>query len=225
MVRTWLSCAATAAALAVAGGAQAGFDGSGLTFTEIVVGGGYVDFENPFNPDYADFIDLSDPSPGSFLEIAGADPNFGSLNAGISFGSFNDGVALFSFWSNLAALPFGDVPNADLAFAGQRVSFTTVVPVMVTLIGSVQASGTGVGFLDIYNDGDVDGEFFTPGDNPVLVQFMLEAGTYDLAMGGATTVAGGFASFDGTLAIVAIPSPGVMALLGVAGLVSRRRRR
>lgn len=225
MVRTWLSCAATAAALAFVGGAQAGFDGSGLTFTEIVVGGGYVDFENPFNPDYADFIDLSDPSPGSFLEIAGADPNFGSLNAGISFGSFNDGVALFSFWSNLAALPFGDVPNADLAFAGQRVSFTTVVPVMVTLIGSVQASGTGVGFLEIYNDGDVDGEFFTPGDNPVLVQFMLEAGTYDLAMGGATTVAGGFASFDGTLAIVAIPSPGVMALLGVAGLVSRRRRR
>lgn len=225
MVRTWLSCAATAAALAVAGGAQAGFDGSGLTFTEIVVGGGYVDFENPFNPDNADFLDLSDPSPGSFLEIAGADPSYGSLNAGISFGSFNDGVALFSFWSNLTALPFGDVPDADLAFAGQRVSFTTVVPVMVTLIGSVQASGTGVGFLEIYNDGDVDGEFFTPGDNPVLVQFMLEAGTYDLAMGGATTVAGGFASFDGTLAIVAIPSPGVMALLGVAGLVARRRRR
>ena len=225
MVRTWLSCAATAAALAVAGGAQAGIDGSGLTFTEIMVGGGYVDVENPFNPDYADFLDLSDPSPGSFLEIAGADPGYGSLNAGISFGSFNNGVALFSFWSNLTALPFGDVPGADLAFAGQRVSFTTVVPVMVTLIGSVQATGTGVGFLEIYADGDIDGEFFTPGDNPVVVQFMLEAGTYDLAMGGATTVAGGFASFDGTLAIVAIPSPGVMALLGVAGLVARRRRR
>ena len=225
MVRTWLSCAASAAALAIVGGAQGGIDGSGLTFTEIMVGGGYIDFQDPFNPDYAYLVDLSDPSPGSFLELSGADPNYGSLNAGISFGSFNDGVALFSFWSNLTALPFGDVPDADLAFAGSRVSFTTVVPVFVTLLGSVQASGSGVGFFELYADDDVDGEFFTPGDNPVLLQFTLEAGTYALAMGGATAVAGGFASFDGTLAIVAIPSPGVMALLGVAGLVARRRRR
>ena len=225
MVRTWLSCAASAAALAIVGGAQGGIDGSGLTFTEIMVGGGYIDFQDPFNPDFQDFVSQPTPLPGSFLELSGAHPNFGSLNTGISFGSFNNGVALFSFWSNLNAVPFGEVPGADLAFAGSRVSFTTVVPVFVTLLGSVQASGSGVGFFELYADDDVDGEFFTPGDNPVLLQFTLEAGTYALAMGGATAVAGGFASFDGTLAIVAIPSPGVMALLGVAGLVARRRRR
>lgn len=225
MVRTWLSCAASAAALAIVGGAQGGIDGSGLTFTEIMVGGGYIDFQDPFNPDFQDFVSQPTPLPGSFLELSGAHPNFGSLNTGISFGSFNNGVALFSFWSNLNAVPFGEVPGADLAFAGSRVSFTTVVPVFVTLLGSVQASGSGVGFFELYADGDVDGEFFTPGDNPVLLQFTLEAGTYALAMGGATAVAGGFASFDGTLVIEAIPSPGVMALLGVAGLVARRRRR
>lgn len=225
MVRTWLSCAASAAALAIVGGAQGGIDGSGLTFTEIMVGGGYIDFQDPFNPDFQDFVSQPTPLPGSFLELSGAHPNFGSLNTGISFGSFNNGVALFSFWSNLNAVPFGEVPGADLAFAGSRVSFTTVVPVFVTLLGSVQASGSGVGFFELYADDDVDGEFFTPGDNPVLLQFTLEAGTYALAMGGATAVAGGFASFDGTLVIEAIPSPGVMALLGVAGLVARRRRR
>lgn len=225
MVRSGFVCAATAAALAIVGGAQGGIDGSGLTFTEMMVGGGYVDFENPANLDNADFIDLANPSPGSFLEISGADPNFGSLNAGMAFGSFNNGAALFSFWSNLSALPFGGVPDVDLAFAGSRISFTTVVPVMVTFIGSVQATGTGFGFIEVYADGDVDGEFFTPGDNPVFVQFMLEAGTYDLAMGGATLAGGGFGSFDGTLAIVAIPSPGAVVLLGAAGLVARRRRR
>lgn len=225
MVRTWLSCAASAAALAIVGGAQGGIDGSGLTFTEIMVGGGYIDIQDPFNPDFQDFVSQPTPLPGSFLELSGAHPNFGSLDTGISFGSFNNGVALFSFWSNLNAVPFGEVPGADLAFAGSRVSFTTVVPVFVTLLGSVQASGSGVGFFELYDDDDVDGEFFTPGDNPVLLQFTLEAGTYALAMGGATAVAGGFASFDGTLVIQAIPSPGVMALLGVAGLVARRRRR
>lgn len=215
-----------AAGLVFAGAAQAGLDGSGISFTDMMVGGGYLDVQNPFGPDYSDFIDLSDPSPGSFLEISGADPGFGSLNAGMTFGSFNNGVALFSFWSNLNALPFGStVPEADLAFAGSRISFTTELPVLVTVIGSVQASGSGVGFFELYADGDVDGEFFTPGDNPVLIQFELGPGTYDLAMGGAALPAGGFGSFDGTLAISVIPSPGALALLGAAGLLARRRRR
>ena len=226
MVRTTSACAAIAAALVTAGATQAGLDGSGISFTEMMVGGGYLDVQDPFGPDYSDFIDLGDPSPGSFLEISGADPGYGSLNAGMSFGSFNNGVALFSFWSNLNALPFGSsAPEADLAFAGSRISFTIEVPVLVTVIGSVQVSGSGFGRFEVYDDGDPDGESFTESDNPVLIQFELGPGSYDLAMAASTLPSGGFASFDGTLAISVIPSPGAAALLGAAGLLARRRRR
>jgi hypothetical protein len=224
MVRTTSACAAIAAALVTAGATQAGLDGSGISFTQMMVGGGYVDFENP-EGGYADFLVQADPLPGSHLDASASHPDFGSLAAGISFGSFNNGVALFSFWSDLDAVPFGDLPYADIAFAGSRISFTTTVPVLVTLIGSVQATETGVGFFELYADDDIDGEFFTPGDNPVVFQLELGPGSYDLAMGAAVLALGGFGSFEGTLAISVIPAPGAAALLGAAGLLARRRRR
>jgi hypothetical protein len=224
MVRTTSACAAIAAALVTAGATQAGLDGSGISFTQMMVGGGYVDFENP-EGGYADFLVQADPLPGSHLDASASHPDFGSLAAGISFGSFNNGVALFSFWSDLDAVPFGDLPYADIAFAGSRISFTTTVPVLVTLIGSVQATETGVGFFELYADDDIDGEFFTPGDNPVVFQLELGPGSYDLAMGAAVLALGGFGSFEGTLAISVIPAPGAVALLGAAGLLARRRRR
>jgi hypothetical protein len=225
MFRSTIVAAAVAVALATASVTQAGFDGSsGLSFTQMMVGGGYVDFENP-EGGYADFLSQEDPLPGSHLDASASHPAFGSLAAGISFGSFNNGVALFSFWSDLDAVPFGDLPYADIAFAGSRISFTTTVPVLVTLIGSVQATETGVGFFELYADDDIDGEFFTPGDNPVVFQLELGPGSYDLAMGAAALALGGFGSFEGTLAISVIPSPGAFALLGAAGLLARRRRR
>ena len=227
MVRSWRSRVATAATLAVATSAQAGFDGSGLSFTELVVGGGYIDVQSldPFGSDYADFIDLSDPSPGSFLEISAADPAFGSFHSGVSFGSSNNGVALFNFWSEVNALPFGGVPDVDAAFAGGRISFTTEVPVIVFLIGSVQASETGRGFFGNYFDDGIEDWFFEASDNPAYLEIELGPGTYSFAFGSVTPPVGGSASFEGTIAIEVVPAPGVMALLGAASLLARRRRR
>lgn len=226
MVRSWCAVA-TFASMAVAGSSQAGLDGSGLSFTDIAVGGGYVDLDSmdPFGSDYADFIDLNDPSPGSFLEVSATDPGFGAMNSGISFGSFSNGLALFSFWSEIEALPFGSIPDVDAAFAGGGISFTTEVPVIVFLIGSVQASASGRGFFGNYFDDGVEDWLFDANDNPAYLEIELGPGSYTFGFGSVTPPIGGYASFEGTIAIEVVPSPGVMALLGLAGLAARRRRR
>lgn len=224
---TLCSCAAAAAMLAAVAGSQAGFLGSGLAFTEIMVGGGYIDVESmdPFGSELADFIDLADPTPGSHLEMSGADPSFGSLNTGVSFGSFNSDVALFTFWNSIDATPFRNLQEVDAAFAGGRISFTTGMPVLVTLIASVQASEAGQGFFGNYFDDGIEDFFFGPDDNPAFVQFELGPGEHTLGFGSLVPPIGGFASFEGIIAISVIPSPGAVALLGAASVVARRRRR
>lgn len=210
---------------AMAVSATAGFSADPLTFDQMVGGGGIVDFGDPFASGDVELITIDDPEPGTFIDMWFGVTGQGVFGSDTTFGSFNDGVALFSFQHSLNVAFFGDDPDADFAFAGARLTFTALAPIEVTLIASVLATPTGFGFLEVYGDGDPDGEIFIPEDNPVFYQFVLGPGTYDLGWGAGVVPAGGNSSFNGTLAFRVVPTPGAIALLALAGLTAGRRRR
>jgi len=231
MVRMSHGCAASAAAatlLGVAGSATAGFAGFDVTIEEMESVNGFVDFDNPFDEEYAELIEIGDPPAGSYIEFASGIPDVGEFASDIIFGSNNAGTAMFTFTAMLDVASFADNPfGLDLALSGHRVTFTSEVDVIVTLLASVDpgTSDNAYGFLEVYDDDVPTGTFYSPGDNPVVEEFVLEAGTYSVAFGAAVGPDGGFGGFNGTIAFTAVPAPGVVALLGLAGLVARRRRR
>ncbi|MBM4105150.1 MAG: hypothetical protein FJ257_02420 [Phycisphaerae bacterium] len=209
----------------IAATVTAGFEVAPLTFTEMIGGGGIVDFGDPFATGDAEFIIIDDPVPGTFIDMWFGVSGQGVFGSDTTFGSFNDGVALFHFQHSLNVGFFGDDPDADFAFAGARLTFTALAPIEVTLIASLGATPTGFGFLEVYGDGDPDGEIFTTADNPIFVQFVVGPGTYDLGWGAGVINAGGNAALSGTLAFRVVPAPGAIALLALAGLAASRRRR
>ena len=231
MIRMSHGCFASAAAAALlgaAGSATAGFTGFDVTIDEMESVNGYVDFDSPFGEEYAELIEIGDPPAGSFIEFSSGIPDVGEFASNIIFGSNNAGTAMFTFTAMLDVASFADNPfGLDLALSGHRVTFTSEVDVIVTLLASVDpgTSDNAYGFLEVYGDDVPTGTFYSPGDNPIAEQFVLEAGTSSVAFGAAVGPDGGFGGFYGTIAFTAVPAPGAVALLGLAGIVARRRRR
>ncbi|MHC4833260.1 MAG: hypothetical protein ACYTFH_05090 [Planctomycetota bacterium] len=226
--RSWVASAAAATLLGVAGSAIGGFADFDVTIDEMESVNGFVDFDNPFDEEYAELIEIGDPPAGSYIEFASGIPDVGEFASNIVFGSNNAGTAMFTFTAMLDVASFADNPfGLDLAVSGHRVTFTSEVDVIVTLLASVDpgTSDNAYGFLEVYGDGVPEGTFFSPGDNPIAEEFVLQAGTSSVAFGAAVGPDGGFGGFNGTIAFTAVPAPGAVALLGIAGLLARRRRR
>jgi len=122
-------------------------------------------------------------------------------------------------------LTTGDVDYISLTFA-QPVSLTALTVSVPTAFADVDTRigvFNSVGTLIIDDNDSGLGSFS-------LLQVQLEAGTYYIAVTGGpdTTFSGDHGVTGGYKLIVGfnvIPAPSALALLGVAGLVGRRRRR
>jgi hypothetical protein len=210
-----------AAALLVAP-AFAGIVGGTNTIDLMQTGSGYIDLENPGQDSFEDLTSIADPPVGSFLFLGGVIPGVESFFGELEFSSLSESTARFDFLNEIEVVPFA-LPDYEWAFSGNRLLFTTVVPVEVTLFGSLMTSGAGLGFLEIYGD-DAD-PFVNPIGGEWGVSFTLGAGTHAIAWGAMSGPSGGAAEFAGSMTLTLIPAPGAVALLAAAGLILSRRRR
>lgn len=217
-------CAPLAAGLMVAP-AWAGIVGGPNSIDLLQTGSGYVDLDNPGNDSFQDVISVVDPPVGSFLFLDGGIPGVEAFASEIEFtsitGAFGE-TARFDFENDITVVPFA-LPEFEWAFAGNRLQFTTVVPVEVFLFGAVTTAGGGLAFFEIYGDGA--GPFINPVSSDWGVSVVLGAGTHKIAWGAMAGPSGGSAGFDGFVTLTLVPTPGAVALLAAAGVVLPRRRR
>jgi hypothetical protein len=210
-----------AAAIVVAP-AFAGIVGGTNTIDLMQTGSGYIDLENPGQDSFRDLTTIVNPPVGSFLFLGGVIPGVESFYGELGFESINESVARFEFRNEIEVVPFA-LPDYEWAFSGNRLVFTTVVPVEIFLLGNLSVAGAGLGFLEVYGD-----------DSPALVNpfggewgvfLTLGAGTHIIAWGAMSGPSGGSADFEGSVTLTLVPAPGAVALLAAAGLVLTRRRR
>lgn len=217
-------CAPLAAGLLVAP-AWAGIVGGSNSIDLMETGAGYVDLKDPGNDDFHDVIGVENPPVGTNIFLEGFIPGVQAFSSDLTFttitGSGNE-TARFDFENGLSVAPFA-LPDFEWAFAGNRLVFTTVVPVEVFLLGEVTVADSGLAFFGVYGDGE------PPLVNPIGgvwgVSRTLAAGTHTIAWGAMAGPSGGSASFNGFLTLTLVPAPGAVALLATAGLVLPRRRR
>lgn len=215
------SCAPLLAALA-ATPAFAGIVGGGVGSIDYMqTGFGYIDLETG-SETIDDIVSVDNPTVGAFIFIGGGIPGAGSFLGDLAFTSIEGPVARFDAVNEVHVDPFG-LSDDEWAFSGNRVSFTTTVPVEVNLLVDLNVEGAGLGFLEIY--GDAAGPFLNPVGGTWGLNFVLDAGTHTLAWGAMSGPDGGVAEMDGFLTLTLVPTPGAFALLAVAGLVGNRRRR
>lgn len=225
---TRAALAAATSILVGAGFAHAGFTGFEVAIDAMDSVNGFIDLDDPSVTEYADLIEIPNPPAGSFIEVGSGIPGVGEFVSGLIYGSNNAGTALFTFAAETAVAPFADNPfGLDLAISAHQVIFTSEVEVVVSLIGSMAPGSTETahGFLDVVENGIPSGTDFSPMDNPILEEIVLGPGTHSVAFGVAVSPEGGFGAIAGTIAFTAVPAPGAVALLGLAGLVAGRRRR
>lgn len=222
-----LSLSAPCFAALVAAPAFAGVVGGTGSVDFMQTGIGYVDLEAG-TEQFEQLVTLVNPPVGSYLLLGGGIPGVETFFGGIEFLSVEGPVARFASTNSIEVDPFA-FPENEWAFAGNRVQFTTDVPVEVNLDAILNPEspggfldGAGVGFLEIY--GDSSGPFINPVSGAWNLKFVLAAGTHTLAWGALCGPAGGSAELDGVLSLTLIPAPGALALLAVAGLVGNRRR-
>jgi hypothetical protein len=202
--------------------ALAGVTGGSNTIDLMQTGSGYIDLDNPGQDSFEDLTSIINPPVGSFLFLGGVIPGVESFYGELGFESINESVARFEFRNEIEVVPFA-LPDYEWAFSGNRLVFTTVVPVEIFLLGNLSVAGAGLGFLEVYGD-----------DSPALVNpfggewgvfLTLGAGTHTIAWGAMSGPSGGSADFEGSVTLTLVPAPGAVALLAAAGLVLTRRRR
>jgi len=202
--------------------AFAGIVGGGVGSIDYMqTGFGHVDLETGAES-IDDIVSVDDPTVGSFIFIGGGVPGAGSFLGEITFTSTVGPVARFDSVNDIDVEPFA-LSGDEWAFSGNRVSFTTTVPVEVNLLVDLNVEGAGLGFLEVY--GDSSNPFLNPVGGTWGLNFMLAAGTHTLAWGAMAGPDGGVAEMDGFLTLTLVPTPGAVALLAMAGLVGNRRRR
>jgi len=215
--------AASAAATLVAS-AHAGLVTSG-SFDFMQVGAGYIDVQT-FGSELVDLVTVSSPPVGSRIFLGGLIPGVENFYSDLDFDAASGSMASFSFRSEIEVSPFV-LPEYEWAFAGNRLGFTSDVPVEILLDASLFLNGGGVGFFGVYGDGQAPQIFPFPTDR--LTYFVtVGPGTHIITWGVMTAPSGGTGMMDGTVTLNFVPAPGAAALLalaGVAGLGTTRRRR
>lgn len=209
-------CAALASAPAFAG-----LVGSPNSIDFMQTGVGYVDLDAGTEA-FDDLVTIVDPPVGSLIFLGGSIPDVESFYGAVEFTSAVGPVARFDSLNEIEVDPFA-FPENEWAFSGNRVRFSTIVPVEVNLLVDLTLAGAGLAFLEIY--GDTSGPFLNPVGGTWGLNFTLAAGTHTLAWGAMSGPSGGSSEMDGFLTLTLIPTPGAFALLAVAGLVGNRRRR
>lgn len=210
----------------VAAPAFAGIVGGTGSVDLMQTGVGYVDLQSG-SEQFDQLLSRVNPTVGSYLLLAGGIPGVETFFGAIEFSSMEGPVVRFSSISRLEVVPFA-FPENEWAFSGNRVRFTTDVPVEVNLDAILNpgppglVEGSGVGFLEIY--GDSSGPYILPSSGPWNLNVVLAAGTHTLAWGAMCGPTGGSAELDSVLSLTLVPAPGALALLAVAGLVGNRRR-
>lgn len=223
---------AAAATLGTASVASAGmfFGDGGVSGTgnidQMMVGLGYFDFIGGGAFDFVDAFALEDPPVESELAIYSSIPGVETAGASLAWTTRNGPTAVFLSESLLQLE--SDVPDQfEGAFAGQRLSFTSDVDVLVNLTGVLSLSGDAIGFFYVYQEGFYEPVVFT-GD-VAQHTVLLTAGTNKIAWGvlGAIGDGGEMASADmeAVVTLTLVPSPSAVCLLATAGLVGVRGRR
>ena len=213
--------AALAAASAVAP-ALAGIIGGTNEITLMQTGSGYIDLNNPGQDSFRDLTSITNPPVGSLLFLGGVIPGVEAFYGRVEFLSVDATTARFGFRNEIEVIPFA-LPEYEWAFSGNRLSFTTVVPVELALYGELDVDGAGLGFLEVYGDGQ--NPYVNPFGGDWGIGLTLAAGTHTIAWGAMSGPSGGFADFEGGITLTLVPAPGAVALLAAAGLVLPRRRR
>lgn len=223
-----MSCSrlAAVAAVSLSGPALAGIVGSPADVSLMQVGRGYIDVQNPFATGIST-ASIADPPVGSFLLLGGGIPNVERFLSILEFEqattSSTGHLAIFSFRNEVEADPFA-LPQFEFAFAGNRLEFTTDAEGSFLVTGSTQGSGGGAIFF--YDYAEPTSIQIVP---IVMDEFLfaksLSAGSHRIAWGVLADPSGGMADWEGVASVFVVPAPGAAALLAVAGLVARRRRR
>lgn len=182
---------------------------------------GYVDIESG-GEFTADLVSIENPAVGSFLFLAGGIPGTERFLGRVEFATISGPVARFESRNEMEVDPFA-LPANDWAFSGNRVRFTTEVPVELTLLVEVETSGAGAAFLEIYGDDAV--VYLSPSTGTWSLALSLGAGTHTIAWGAVAGPMGGSASAEGSLSINFIPAPGAFGPLAAAWLLGGRGRR
>ncbi len=214
---------AVAATMVIGGAASADV----LYHNPVGAGGTAKDQEYPESPTYSTYLvaDFTVPNPGFTITSVVAPLTVNPAWAGVT-------TARLHLFPKVGSLPLGENdPSASLIVP---VSYNVQTGILSTvgLNWNVAAGGYWIGLTGIGDFGAVGRAFTLEGAN--------EAGDPDAARnpGGSFNFPAGtdwftIQSFDGwlwhsfalTVEGVPIPAPGAVALLGVAGLVTRRRRR
>lgn len=201
--------------------AFAGIVGGSGSVSLMQTASGYVDIQSG-GEFTADLVSIENPTAGSFLFLAGGIPGTERFLGRVEFAGITGPVARFESRNEMEVDPFA-LPANDWAFSGNRIRFTTDVPVAVTLLVEVETIGAGAAFLEIYGDGGL--VYLSPSTGPWSLDLALDAGTHTIAWGALAGPMGGSASAEGSLSITFIPAPGVLATLAAAWLVGGRVRR
>jgi len=220
MVRA-LGASVAAATLAVAPTASAGLlFGGGNSIDLMQVGTGYIDVADPGQSEFTDLAQIFSPPVGSSLLLGGSIPGVESFYSELAFTNLDGPIATFEFESDIdiESIP----PEYDISFAGSRLVFNTVVPVLLTLTGTVTSDGSASGFFYLYG---TSAPIFLFGTVNYTVE--IGPGTTEIAWGvlGQDTSPTNDAVFAGSLSLTLVPAPGAVALLAAAGLLAGRRRR
>lgn len=220
MVRA-LGASVAAATLVVAPTASAGLlFGGGNSIDLMQVGTGYIDVADPGQSEFTDLAQIFSPPVGSSLLLGGSIPGVESFYSELAFTNLDGPIATFEFESDIdiESIP----PEYDISFAGSRLVFNTVVPVLLTLTGTVTSDGSASGFFYLYG---TSAPLFLFGTVNYTVE--IGPGTTEIAWGvlGQDTSPTNDAVFAGSLSLTLVPAPGAVALLAAAGLLAGRRRR
>jgi len=220
MVRA-LGASVAAATLVVAPTASAGLlFGGGNSIDLMQVGTGYIDVADPGQSEFTDLAQIFSPPVGSSLLLGGSIPGVESFYSELAFTNLDGPIATFEFESDIdiESIP----PEYDISFAGSRLVFNTVVPVLLTLTGTVTSDGSASGFFYLYG---TSAPIFLFGTVNYTVE--IGPGTTEIAWGvlGQDTSPTNDAVFAGSLSLTLVPAPGAVALLAAAGLIAGRRRR
>lgn len=186
------------------------------------VASGFIDIENPGTGTFTDITSILSPPVGSFLDLQGVIPGQRAFLASLQLASAGTGGTRFDFDFEAESAAF-ETSALEFFFSGGRVDVSSPLAATVRLEGLFGGVGGGAAFLYVY--GDAGPSLFFPSSDPVVADIELGAGDHTIAWGVLVDQTGGVADLEGSLSFTFVPAPGALALLGIATLVVRRRRR
>ena len=208
MIQPFLGPAALALALSTSTLAGTVSPGTYASWTNLGPGGGFVDDSDPATTFGSYSSQVTSASAGLTWTAAGS-AFVGTANGGNQTRSVSRGIAIFSFSESMDFSMVWDM--SAIVATGNTVGWTLVdlsTGIDVYAVSFENLNGTTAGGLE-------------PHASDAL-QATIGAGDYLLAMAADCSAAGG--SFSYSAAFTAVPAPGALSLLAVAGCARRRRR-